>query len=219
MIPPVAAPALEPRRFLGSLAASAATLGKPRVKLLALVDHVRRLTGDAPYAVVGGVAQVLWARKTHTDDLDVAVASEALDGAVDRVRRRAAPRGWRIPSVPDRTVESDNVFTVAHLSYRGSVVDLMCFKNGEFMNEVLSTALTVPEVGPYRFIRPELLLITQLLRPRVEAALAAVELVVVRRSLGDFDEDYAQRWAKRMDVAEKLDRAIARATEIGSATL
>jgi hypothetical protein len=209
----VPAPALEPRRFVRSLAASASTLGKTHVKLLSLVDRVNRLTRDAPYAVLGGVAQILWAKKTHTDDLDVAVASEAWERAVERVRRRLAPRGWRLP---DRAVESDEVFEVAHVTYRGSVVDLLCFHDKAFMREVLVTAQVVPGVGRYRFIRPELLLVTHLLRPRVEAALAAVELVLARRAAGDFDEDYAARWAGHMGHATEFARTLARAAEMQS---
>src|SRR5574341_81034 len=86
-----------PRTFLRSLEASASTRGKPHVKLLGLVDRMAELTRRAPYAVVGGVAQILWARKTHTDDLDVALATTDLHRAADRIRRLAAPRGWRLP--------------------------------------------------------------------------------------------------------------------------
>ena len=186
------------------------------MKLLSLVDRVNGLTRGAPYAVVGGVAQILWARKTHTDDLDVAVASEAWRRAVQRVRRGAAPRGWRLPAPPDRAVESDEVFEVAHVMYRGSVVDLLCFRDDAFMGEILATAQVVPGVGPYRFIRPELLLVTHLMRPRVEAALAAVELVLARRAAGDFDEEYTARWAKHMGRAPDFARTLARAAEMQS---
>ena len=197
-----------------SLEASATTLGRPHVKLLGLVDHVRALTGRAPYAIVGGVAQILWARKTHTDDLDVAVASAVLHRAIERVRRRNAPRGWRLPDAPDRAIESDEILEVAHLAYRGSVVDLLTFQDRAFMEEILTTAQTVAGVGNYRFIRPELLLVTHLLRPRVEAALAAVELLLARRAAGDFDEPYAKRWAQRVGRATAYQRALDRAAEL-----
>lgn len=196
-----------------SLAASASTLGKPHVNLLSLVDRANLLTRHAPYAVIGGVAQVLWARKTHTDDLDVAIASDAWRRAVERVRRKNAPRGWRLG---ENGVESDDVFEVAHATYRGSVVDFLYFRDDAFMREVLSTAQVVAAVGPYRFIRPELLLVTHLLRPRVEAALAAVELVIARRAAGDFDEAYADRWAKHMGRAAEFARALARAADLQS---
>jgi hypothetical protein len=185
------------------------------VKLLTLVDRVAVLTGDARYAIVGGLAQILWARKTHTDDLDVALAAEDLDRVVARGRRGAMPRGWRLPrSTP--ALESDDILEVLHLTYRGSAVDLLRFHDQAFTSEILETAEVVDELGSYRFIRPELLLVTHLLRPRVEAALAAVELVLARRALGGFDEDYARRWAERAGRSSAFARALARAEEIQS---
>lgn len=63
--------ALDPPQMLRSLEASRDTLGLARRKLIDVVHQVTALTGGAPYAVIGGLAQILWARKTHTDDLDV----------------------------------------------------------------------------------------------------------------------------------------------------
>lgn len=212
----VATPALSPERYLRSVAASATTLGKPHVKLVSLAERVRSLTRGSPCAIVGGLAQVLWARKTHTDDFDVAVAAADLARAAGRVRRGDAPRGWKLPKGPLRAHESDDVFEVWHLLYRGSAVDLLAFHDRAFMAEILSTAQAVPEVGGHRFIRPELLLVTHLLRPTVGAALAAVELLVVRRGAGDFDESYARRWAARMKRVAAFDRTVARAAELTS---
>jgi hypothetical protein len=60
-----AAYALSPDALVRSFAASRDTLGKVPMKLLDVVAEVRTLTHDAPYAVIGGLAQILWARKTH----------------------------------------------------------------------------------------------------------------------------------------------------------
>jgi hypothetical protein len=65
---------VSPEQFIRSIDASRDTLRKPGLKLLEIVARVRALTADAPYAVIGGLAQILWARKSHTDDLDVAGA-------------------------------------------------------------------------------------------------------------------------------------------------
>ena len=67
--------ALNPSQMLRSVEASRATLGRVPVKLVDVVDQVTVLTGGAPYAVIGGLAQILWARKTHAYDLDVLLAA------------------------------------------------------------------------------------------------------------------------------------------------
>jgi len=183
------------------------------MKLLDVVDRVRALVDDTPYAVIEGLAQILWARKTHTDDLDIAVAASDLVRAYDKVRLGRA-REWRLPTPPDEAHEQDAVFEVYHLLFRGSVVDLIAFREESLTVEILATAQPVAELRGARFIRPELLLITQLLRPGAMAALAAVELVLARRAAHDFDLPYAQHWAERMGRSEHLQRTLARADEI-----
>jgi len=184
------------------------------MKLLDVVARVSRLTENAPYAVIGGLAQILWARKTHTDDLDVALTARDLARAYERARSRQTPRGWALPKAPDVAHEQDDVFEVLHLLYRGAVVDLIAFRHEAFNAEVLASAREVPELGGIRFIRPELLLVTHLLRPGPEAALAATELAVARRARGDFDSGYAQRWAETVGRADAFGRALARAEDL-----
>lgn len=205
--------ALEPGEYLRAIDASRETVGKPGVKLLDIVDRVSELTGDAPYAVIGGLAQILWARKTHTDDLDVALAAEELTAAYRRVCGGA--RNWALPAPPDQAHEEDDVFEVYHLLYRGSVVDLIAFKDAAFTLEILDTARPAPELGGIRFIRPELLLVTHLLRPTVEAKLAAVELIVARRTRGDLDVAHARRWAEHLAVGASLERVLDLADRLG----
>ena len=65
-------PALPASSFLRSIAVSRATLDKAPMKLLDIVQRVNALTEGAPYAIVDRLAQILWARKTYTDDLDIA---------------------------------------------------------------------------------------------------------------------------------------------------
>ena len=67
--------ALPPSQMIRSVNASRDTLGRVHMKLIDIVHQVTALTGGAPYAVIGGLAQILWARKTHTDDLDVLLAA------------------------------------------------------------------------------------------------------------------------------------------------
>ena len=184
------------------------------MKLLDIVDHVRLLTDDAPYAVVGGLAQILWARKTHTDDLDITLAAADLEAAYTRVKRQEAMADWSLPGPPDRDREHNDVFTVCHLQYRGTVVDLLTFCDTDFTREILLTADSVPELGGVRFIRPELLLVTHLLRPGSRAALAAIELVLSRRETGKLDVPYARLWADRLGQAGKLARTLRRADEM-----
>jgi len=105
------------------------------MKLIEVVEHARALTGDAPYAVIGGLAQILWARKTHTDDLDMTLAAADLGSAAKRVRGHRAP-GWRLPKPPDASHEQNEVFEVYHLLFRGSVVDLISFRNEAFTREI-----------------------------------------------------------------------------------
>ncbi len=207
--------ALAPERFVRSVQASRATLDLPPMRLLEVVDRVSALTGNAPYAVVGGLAQMLWARKTHTDDLDITLAAPDLGAAYDKVRQQQTAPEWTLPQSPDRPREDNDVFTVCHLLYRGAVVDLLTFRDEELTNEVVSTSRAVAELGHVRFIRPELLLMTHLLRPGVRGALAAIELILARREAGGFDVDYAEHWARRLGKADKLTQALRRADEMG----
>ncbi len=187
------------------------------MKLLDVVSHARTLTKGAPYAVIGGLAQILWARKTHTDDLDIALAAKDLEHAYESVRTRKAPKGWRLPKPPDLAHEQDEIFEVYHLLFRGAVVDLLRFEDAELTSAIIDTARVVPELSNIRFVRPELLLVMHLLRPGPEAALAAIELIVARRALGGFDVAYARRWANRLGRGEALRRALSRADDLSRA--
>jgi hypothetical protein len=206
-----AAYALSPDAVVRSFAASRDTLGKVPMKLIDVVAEVRTLTRDAPYAVIGGLAQILWARKTHTDDLDVALAAGDLSAALDLVRRSAAGPSWTLPAPPDRPYETDDVFQVVHLSFSGSVVDLIAFRDLPFNAEIVGTADPVADLGGIRFVRPELLLVCHLLRPGPQAALAAVELILARRAKGGMDLAEARTWAERLGRGQRFDRALAHA--------
>jgi hypothetical protein len=199
--------ALPPAEVLRSIDASRDTLGKPRMKLIDVVAHVEKLTNGAPFAVVGGLAQILWARKTHTDDLDLALAASDLQEAYRRVRIRAAGAGWSLPRPLSHAHEENDVFEVCHLLYRGSVVDLLCFRDAAFTAEILASARPVTELGGVRFIRPELLLVTHLLRPTQTAVIAAVELIIARRAAGDLDEVDAAQWAERLGKKAAFEKA------------
>lgn len=172
------------------------------MKLLDIVSRVDRLTRGAPYAVIGGLAQILWARKTHTDNLDIALSSAVLGTAYERVASHDAEPGWTVPSPPDR------VHDVYHLLLDGTVVDLLAFRADGFTEEIHRTAQAIPELGGVRFIRPELLLVTQLLRPGTRAAIAAIELVAARWEQGGIDVEYARRWAKAVGREPRLDQAL-----------
>lgn len=210
--------ALSPGEFLRSVRASRQSLGKRPIKLLDLVTQVQRVSGGADYAVVGGIAQILWARKTHTDDMDLVLAKVDADHAYQRIAGRRAPAGWPLPKPPDRALESDKVFQVYHLLYRGAVVDLLSFHDTGFTAEIIASARTVTELDGVRFIRPELLLVTHLLRPGPMAALAAVELTIARRSVADLDLADASRWAARLGREEALRRTLLRADEFSSSS-
>lgn len=184
------------------------------MKLIDVVARVGKLTGGAPYAVVGGLAQILWARKTHTDDLDIALATGDLQEAYRRVKLRTGGAGWSLPRPIERAHEENDVFEVCHLSFRGSVVDLLAFRDEGFTGEIVSSARTVAELSGIRFIRPELLLVTHLLRPTAAAAIAAVELILARRAASDLDEADARRWAERLGKGAALSRAMARAADL-----
>ena len=205
--------ALAPSQMIRSVDASRDTLGRVHVKLINIVHHVTALTGGAPYAVIGGLAQMLWARKTHTDDLDVLLAAGDLARAHSEVRDQHA-EGWTLPDPPDRPHEQNEVFEVCQLLYQGSVVDLLSYRDAAFAAEILATAIPVPELRGIRFIRPELLIVTQLLRPGAMAAMAATELTLARRAKGGFDPAYAETWAARVGRAEALRRTFARADEV-----
>lgn len=205
--------ALAPSQMLRSVDASRDTLGRVHMKLIDIVHQVTALTGGAPYAVIGGLAQILWARKTHTDDLDVLLAADDLARAHAAVRDRRA-EGWTLPDPPDRPHEQNDVFEVYHLLYQGSVVDLLSYRDAAFAAEILRSAIPVPELRGIRFIRPELLLVTQLLRPGAMAAIAATELTLARRAAGGFDATYVERWAAEVGRSEALRRTFARADEL-----
>lgn len=205
--------ALAPLQMIRSVDASRDTLGRVHMRLIDVVHQVSALTGGAPYAVIGGLAQILWARKTHTDDLDVLLATNDLARAHAEVRDQRA-EGWSLPGPPDRPHEQSDVFEVYHLLYQGSAVDLISYQDAAFTAEILTTAIPVPELRGIRFIRPELLLVTQLLRPGTMAAIAAIELTLARRAAGRFDAEYAERWAAQVGRAEALRRTFARADEL-----
>jgi hypothetical protein len=143
--------------MIRSVDASRDILGRVHIKLSDIVHQVTALTGGAPYAVIGGFAQILWARKTHTDDLDVLLAAGDLARAYAEVQDRRA-EGWTLPDPPDRPYEQNDVFEVYHLLYQGAVVDLLSYRDAIFAAEILATAIPVPELHGIRFIRPELLL-------------------------------------------------------------
>jgi hypothetical protein len=201
--------ALSPEEFVRSVRASRDTLDKPEMRLIEVVARVRELTDDAPYAVVGGLAQILWARKSHTDDLDVALAGSAVNAAYQRILAGNADEAWTIPEHGAR--EGNDVFEVIHLLHSGSVVDLLAFRDQAFNGEIVASARPVPELGAIRFIRPELLLCTHLLRPGPTGALAAIELLIARRVAGAFDLEDARQWATRLGRESRLDRVIAQA--------
>ena len=173
------------------------------MKLLDVVAHVRALTNDAPYCIIGGLAQILWARKTHTDDLDVALASEDVASALAKVNSGSAGAHWTLPNPPD--------IEVCLVLYDGSVVDVLAFKNAAFNAAIISEAVEVVEIGNLRVIRPEHLLVTHLLRPGPNGALAAVELVIARRGKCGFDEALAHDWAERVGRADRLARVLEQA--------
>lgn len=181
------------------------------MKLIEVVHEVSRLTAGAPYAVIGGLAQILWARKSHTDDLDVALEAGALRAAVDCVRNGLGGSAWSLPNPPDRPLEADDVIEVAHLLHDGAVVDLLTFRDAPLNAEIVSTAQPIAELGDIRFIRPELLLVTHLLRPGPLGALAAVELVLARRAAGSFGIDETRKWAARLERETRLDQVLAQA--------
>jgi hypothetical protein len=181
------------------------------MKLIEVVHEVSRLTAGAPYAVIGGLAQILWARKSHTDDLDVALEGDVLHAALDSVRSGRGGVAWSLPSPPDKPIEADDVIEVAHLLHDGAVVDLLTFRDAELNAEIVSTAQRIPELGDIRFIRPELLLVTHLLRPGPLGALAAVELVLARHTAGAFAIDETRKWAVRLEREARLDQILAQA--------
>jgi hypothetical protein len=199
--------ALSPGEFLRSIAASRDTLGKVQMRLIDVVADLRVLTGDAPYAVVGGLAQILWARKTHTDDLDVVLAADDLSTARTTIESGHAAARWTLPKVGEPSHEADEIFEVQLLLCDGSVVDLIAFANATFNEAILSTAREVPELGGTRFISPELLLVTHLLRPGPQAAVAAVELVLARRERG-FDLEQCRLWAERVGKGVRFARTL-----------
>jgi hypothetical protein len=209
-----AAPALSPDEFIRSVRATQATLGRPASDPLDLVQHVRVLTDDAPYAVIGGLAQILWARKSHTDDLDVAITSSALGLVKERIRDGA--KRWAVPTAPDRFEETNEVFSVCHALYDGAVVDLITFAEPKLTEDILTSAVTVGELGGIRFIRPELLVVTQLLRPGPNAALAAIELVVARQARGGLDLAVVRDWAARLGHVQRLERVLEQARALDS---
>jgi hypothetical protein len=203
--------ALSPSDFLRSVGASRDTLGRTRMKLLDVVVHVRALTHDAPYCIIGGLAQILWARKTHTDDLDVALATSEVAAALATVQSGRGGEQWALPAPPDKAWETDDVIDVCHLLYDGAVVDLIAFKATAFNTAILAEAIEVPELGNLRVIRPEHLLVTHLLRPGPLGALAAVELVIARRAKGGVDESVIRTWADRVGRGDRLARVLEQA--------
>jgi hypothetical protein len=201
--------ALTPAELERSVAITRDTVGRPAMKILSLVTEVEALTGGAPAAIVVGLAQMLWARKTFTEDIDLALASVDLEQALESVTRGEAPPGWALPSPPDASHEGNDVFEVAHLLYDGVVVDLLSFREAAFTKAIIATAVRVPQLGNVAFITPELLLVTQLLRPGTRGAIAALELVLARRQAGGIDLAQVRHFAELTHSTPRLERVLA----------
>ena len=134
--------------------------------------------------------------------------SSVLHVAHELVESGRAEHGWSLPTPPDRAYESNQVFEVYHLLYDGAVVDLLSFRDMAFTNEILETAIAIPELGGLRFIRPELLIVTQFIRPDVRAAIAAIDLVAARQDQGGLDVEYAKHWARLVGREGRLEAAL-----------
>ena len=145
--------ALSPNEVLRSVSASRDTLRKPPMRLINVTTHAQSLIGGKPFAIIGGLAQILWARKTHTDDLDLAVSGPSFTRAYQRVLNDEAKPDWALPSPPDRALEEDRVFKVCHLLFRGIVVDFITFKRHAFNHAILTDALPIQEFNNVRVIK------------------------------------------------------------------
>lgn len=170
-------------------------LQKIPTNLLDAAEGLSQRFGGVPYAVIGGVALMLWANKERSEDIDVALAPHELLG----------PH------------EGDDIIEVCHLilwDYKAAL-HLLYYQNEAFRAELLATAVPVPELKGVRFARPELLLITQLLSPRPKAQVSAVEIVRSRRAGGHFDLAYAAHWAEQVNRSEALRNTLARVEEPG----
>ena len=209
-VPPYA---LSPGEVLRSVDASRDTLRKSPMRLLDIAPHASTLIGGRPIVVIGGIAQILWARKTHTDDLDLVVTAPSLLSAYKRVHAGTSFEDWALPSPPDRSLEEDRTFKVCHLLFRGAVVDFITFKKRAFNAAILRDAKSIAEFGALPVINPELLLVTHLLRPTPEAALAAVALLVARAKAGGFNFQYAEKWATYVGRRHAYEVAVRRARE------
>ena len=205
--------ALSPSEVLQSINASRDTLGKLPMRLIDVTTHAQSLIGGKPFAIIGGLAQILWARKTHTDDFDLAVSGPSFTHAYQRVRDDEAKPDWTLPSPPDRALEEDRVFKVCHLLFRGIVVDFITFKRHAFNHVILTDVVPVFEFSNLPMINPELLLVTHLLRPTTQAAMAAVELLVARIERGGFNFEYAEHWATYVGKLHAYENAIRRARD------
>lgn len=203
--------ALSPNEVLRSVRASRDTLQKVPMRLIDVATHAQQLIGGKPFTIIGGLAQILWARKTHTDDLDLVISSPSFTRAYQRVRN--GEPDWKLPSPPDRALEEDGVFKVCHLLFRGIVVDFITFKRREFTHTILKDAQFIAEFGNLPVINPELLLVTHLLRPTPQAAIAAVELLLARMEIGGFNFKYAEEWATYVGKLHAYKNAVRRAHE------
>jgi hypothetical protein len=193
------------------------------MRLINVTTHAQSLIGGKPFAIIGDLAQILWARKTHTDDLDLAVSGPSFTRAYQRVLNDEAKPDWALPSPPDRALEEDRVFKVCHLLFRGIVVDFITFKRHAFNHAILTDALPIQEFNNVRVINPELLLVTHLLRPTTQAAMAAVELLVARigptntkrvsTEWSGFNFEYAKHWATYVGKLHAYENAVRRARD------
>jgi hypothetical protein len=95
-----------------------------------------------------------------------------------------------------------------------AAVDLISHRNEAFAAEILAKAKPVRELRGIHFIRPELLLVTQLVRPGTKAAIATIELTRARRAAGSFELMYVEHRAAQVGSTGALWHMFARADEL-----
>ena len=176
-----------------------------RDALFQVLDALEAL--QIPYMVVGSFASTFWGRPRATHDADLVV--EITGEEVAELARLLAPHFYAPPFVIEDAVRKRGQFNLIHLDYAFKV-DLWLLKDSPY--DAVCFERRLPGVMFEREVwvsSPEDVILSKLLWYR--AALALEQqfqdvLGVYEIQEPYLEQDYLDRWARALGIADLLDR-------------
>ena len=176
-----------------------------RDALFQVLDALEAL--QIPYMVVGSFASTFWGRPRTTHDADLVV--EIREEKVAELARLLAPKFYAPPFVIEDAVRKRGQFNLIHLDYafkvdlwmlRDSPYDVVCFQR-RLLGVMFGREVWVSS--------PEDVILSKLLWYRAAPALERQfqdVLGVYEIQEPYLEQDYLDRWARALGIADLLDR-------------